>query len=201
MQCCPLNTTKLLLLHQKKRGFYLQFSVFCFLVKRNCTLMPGSTMVLMSVLVHPWGLEGSWGLQQSEQTDFALWNSDVSDHSSSALGLKPDQLLSSSKFSFSLKAWCLHEHFALQQAQLWLLLCDPEAGCSQLRCQMHRWTHAAPWPLLDLLHMCLLPAWTYWPGHCLLLGILMPLLNWLFAFGGRENSCLWLRSVMTSYFN
>ena len=47
------------------------------------------------------------------------------------------------------------------------------------------------WSFLDLLYMHLLPAWTYWPGHCLVLGILKPLLNWLFAFGSRDNSCLW----------
>lgn len=41
----------------------------CFLVKQNCTLMPVSTAMLLSVMIHQWGLEGSWGLQQN-QTDF-----------------------------------------------------------------------------------------------------------------------------------
>lgn len=120
-------------------------SVCCFLVKKNCGLMPVSTMVLMSVLVHQRDLEGSWGLQQSQRLILPPEIlTGVSDHSSSSLGLKPGQLLSSSKFFVSLKARCLHEHFALQQAQLWLPLCDAEAGCSQLCCQMHWWTHAAP---------------------------------------------------------
>ena len=168
----------------------------CFLVKKK------HTMVLMSVLVHQKGLEGSWGLQQSQRTDFAPWNTDWCEGS---------QLL-----RFETRAWP-----ASQQLQVLCFFKSPLVSrtfCSPagraLGAAVWSWGRLQPaalpnaltdtrcsWPLRDLLHVCLLPAWTYWPGHCLFSGILKPLLNWLFAFGGRDNSCLWLRSVMTSYFN
>lgn len=166
----------------------------CFLVKENCTLMPVSTTMLMSVMIHQRGLEGSRGLQQSHQTDFVpcihYWVITAPLLLKVWPALQHPPVLCSSESLTPPWTSCSAAGPALAAA-----VC-PEAGCSQPCCQTHWWTDTAPGLSL---HRHQMPAWTYWPGHCLIFGILKLLLNWRCIW--RWGQQLPLRSITTSCFN
>lgn len=154
--------------------------------------MPVSTTMLLSVMIHQWGLEGSWGLQQNHQTDFVscihYWVITVPLLLKAWPALQHPQV-----FSDSLTPpWTSYSPAGTALAgAVW-----PGACCSQPRCQMHWQTDTAPGLSL---HRHQMPGWTYWPGHCLVFGILKLLLNWHGIW--RWGQQLPLRSITTSCFN